>query len=251
MKLCVAQTRPVKGDISANITHHKKIIDLAIGIGADTIIFPELSITGYEPELAHVLATDKDDAQFTVFQQISDAKNITIGIGVPTKSFSGISITMVLFQPNKPRETYSKRYLHSSEEPFFVRGKSSVETIGAAKNIALAICYEISVPEHAANASKLGADIYIASIVEDGVDKALVKLSNIAQKYKMTVLMANCVGQSGAYLCEGKTSIFNNQGALLGQLDGDNEGILMIDMATQTVVSKYISASEQAMALKK
>ena len=113
MKLCVAQTRPVKGDISANITHHKKIIDLAIGIGADTIIFPELSITGYEPELAHVLATDKDDAQFTVFQQISDAKNITIGIGVPTKSFSGISITMVLFQPNKPRETYSKRYLHS------------------------------------------------------------------------------------------------------------------------------------------
>ena len=41
MKLCVAQTRPVKGDISANITHHKKLIDLAIGMGADTIIFPE------------------------------------------------------------------------------------------------------------------------------------------------------------------------------------------------------------------
>ena len=46
MKICVAQTRPVKGDIKANIEHHKKLIDLAISNGGDTIIFPELSITG-------------------------------------------------------------------------------------------------------------------------------------------------------------------------------------------------------------
>ena len=109
MKLCVAQTQPIKGDISANIVNHKKLIDLAIANGADTLIFPELSITGYEPKLAQVLATDKNDAQFNDFQHISDSQNITIGIGVPTKSFSGISITMALFQPNKARETYSKR----------------------------------------------------------------------------------------------------------------------------------------------
>ena len=242
MKLCVAQTQPIKGDISANIVNHKKLIDLAIANGADTLIFPELSITGYEPKLAQVLATDKNDAQFNDFQHISDSQNITIGIGVPTKSFSGISITMALFQPNKARETYSKRYLHSSETPFFVSGQSSVQTIGEQKNIALAICYEISVPEHAANAFQLGADIYIASIVEDGVDKAIVKLSNIAQKYNMTVLMANCVGQTGAYQCEGKSSIFDKKGVLLGQLDGKNEGILMIDTVTQMVVSKYMLA---------
>ncbi len=47
MKICVAQTRPVKGDIQTNIDNHKRLIDLAISNGADTIIFPELSITGY------------------------------------------------------------------------------------------------------------------------------------------------------------------------------------------------------------
>ncbi len=52
MKICVAQTRPVKGDIQGNIENHIKLIDLAVLNGADTIIFPELSITGYEPELA-------------------------------------------------------------------------------------------------------------------------------------------------------------------------------------------------------
>ena len=52
MKICAAQTRPVKGNIQQNIENHKKLINLAVVNGADIIIFPELSITGYEPELA-------------------------------------------------------------------------------------------------------------------------------------------------------------------------------------------------------
>jgi predicted amidohydrolase len=49
MKICAAQTRPVRGDIQTNIDNHKKLIDLAVSNGADIIIFPELSLTGYEP----------------------------------------------------------------------------------------------------------------------------------------------------------------------------------------------------------
>ena len=51
MKISIAQTRPIKGDIPANIEAHKRFINLAVSNGADAIFFPELSITGYEPEL--------------------------------------------------------------------------------------------------------------------------------------------------------------------------------------------------------
>ncbi len=85
MKICVAQTKPVKGDIQRNIENHKKLIDMAASHGADIIIFPELSLTGYEPTLAKELATTQDDSRFDDFQQISDRRQITIGIGVPTK----------------------------------------------------------------------------------------------------------------------------------------------------------------------
>ncbi|HET9532598.1 MAG TPA: nitrilase-related carbon-nitrogen hydrolase, partial [Blastocatellia bacterium] len=64
MKICVAQTRPVKGDIQGNIDNHKRLIDLAASNGADMLIFPELSITGYEPELSRELATNQDDERF-------------------------------------------------------------------------------------------------------------------------------------------------------------------------------------------
>jgi predicted amidohydrolase len=130
--------------------------------------------------------------------------------------------------------------LHPDEEEFFIGGQSFVGLIGNKKNIAPAICYELSVPEHSENAFKNGAEIYIASVVKSvkAVDKALTTLSDIANKYSMTVLMSNCVGQSGGYECAGKTSIWNNKGLLAGQLNDINEGILIIDTDTQELIKK-------------
>ncbi|MBD0333132.1 MAG: carbon-nitrogen hydrolase family protein, partial [Chitinophagaceae bacterium] len=224
MKICVAQTRPVKGDIQCNIQNHKKLIVLAVSNGADTIIFPELSLTGYEPELSKELATNPDDSRFDDFQKISDTRQIIIGVGVPTKNTASTCISMVLFQPHKARQTYSKKYLHSDEEAFFVSGHSSIGLLGNKTNIALAICYELSVPEHAENAYKSGAEIYIASVAKsvDGVEKAIKRLSEIANKYSMTVFMSNSVGQSDGFECAGKSSIWNSKGLLVGQLNDTN-----------------------------
>ena len=69
MKICAAQVRPVKGDIAKNIVHHREFIDLAIAAGAGSIFFPELSLTGYEPELVKELAIHKDDKKVSIFQE--------------------------------------------------------------------------------------------------------------------------------------------------------------------------------------
>ena len=242
MKICVAQTRPVKGDIQGNIQRHLEFIKLAVAHGANAIIFPELSLTGYEPALAKALATHANDTRFDPLQKLADASRITIGVGVPTKSLAGVCITMVLFQPHQPRQTYSKGYLHSDEEPFFVPGQSSVAFEGDKKRIALAICYELSVAEHAEKAFKNGAQIYIASVAKttSGVDKAIHSLSNIARKYSMTILMSNCLGICDGVECAGKSSIWNNQGRLLGQLNDTHEGVIMIDTDTEIVFEKTL-----------
>jgi len=52
MKIGIAQTRPFSGEISANIEKHILFVQHGISLGADVIIFPELSLTGYEPTLA-------------------------------------------------------------------------------------------------------------------------------------------------------------------------------------------------------
>ncbi|MEW6131298.1 MAG: carbon-nitrogen hydrolase family protein [Acidobacteriota bacterium] len=242
MKICAAQMRPVKGDIQTNIEHHKKFIDLALSNGAEVIIFPELSITGYEPTLAKALATLPDDPRFDDFQNLSNTQHLTIAIGVPTKNHNGICISLVVFQPHQPGQTYSKKYLHVDEEPFFVSGQNSMDLIGNQSNIAFAICYEISVPEHAENAYKNGAEIYLASVAKtaEGVEKALTSLPDIAAKYSMTVMMANSVGHCDNFECAGTSAAWNNQGRLLAQLNDSDEGIIILDTDTQEVITRTI-----------
>jgi predicted amidohydrolase len=80
-------------------------------LNAEAIFFPELSLTGYEPELAKKLATNQNDNRLDIFQQISDKNNIIIGLGLPTATESQIRISMIIFEPNKPRQTYSKQQL--------------------------------------------------------------------------------------------------------------------------------------------
>ncbi len=242
MKICIAQTRPAKGNIPTNIRNHKRLINLAIDNGADLIIFPELSLTGYEPRLAKELAIDKDDIRLDDFQKISDMNHITIGVGAPTKSSKGICITMIIFQPNQTRQTYSKKYLHDDEKAFFVSGESSIGLLGPKANVAFAICYELSVQEHAEHAAKSGAEIYIASVAKSasGVEKASKSLSDIANQYSMTVLMSNCIGSCDNFESAGRSSIWNSKGILLGQLNDTGEGILIIDTETQGLIEKTI-----------
>ncbi|MBC3542309.1 carbon-nitrogen hydrolase family protein [Rufibacter sediminis] len=242
MKISIAQIKPIKGDISANINKHKQMISLASSLKASAIFFPELSVTGYEPRLAEELATDEYDQRFDDFQQISDTSNITIGLGVPTNSDTGIRITMVIFQPGRARQMYSKQQLHADELPFFAPGeKQAIITVDQTK-IAPAICYESLQPAHADAAAKMGAEIYLASVAksQNGVNKAMVHYPEVAKEHAMPVLMANCVGACDDFVSVGQSSVWTNQGVLLAQLDNENEGLLVFDTETEEVTLQAV-----------
>ncbi|NRF96316.1 carbon-nitrogen hydrolase family protein [Paenibacillus frigoriresistens] len=247
MKIAVAQIMPQKGNILENIEKHKALISLAVSGQASAIFFPELSITGYEPELAMDLATDQYDHRFDDFQHISDKNHITIGIGVPTKSISGILISMIIFQPNQPRQTYSKQKLHADEFPYFVGGNEQIVLTLDGTKVAPAICYESLQIEHAEQANNLGADIYLASVAKsrNGVGKAMSHYPHIANTYSMTVLMTNCIGLCDNFESVGQTAVWNNHGHLVGQLNDTNEGIIIYDLTTKSLIKKqYLDVSD-------
>lgn len=242
MKICAAQTNPVIGDIQSNINDHKKFIHQAIFHGADTIIFPELSLTGYEPKMSQEWAVDMADSRFDDFQRISDSGQITIGVGAPTINSNGICISVILFQPHKARQLYAKKYLHTDEAEFFVSGKNLTGLKVKETKVALAICYEISVPEHSEDAFNSSARIYLASMAKfvNGVDKAIKQLSDMAAKYSMTVVMSNCLGHFDGDEGAGRTSVWNKKGILAGQLNDVNEGIIIYDTTTQELIKKIL-----------
>lgn len=236
MKICLAQTKSDKGKIDCNIKHHTNWIEIALSEKADLIVFPELSLTAYEPLLAKELATHQNDSRLDAFQSISDLNKIAIGVGLPTRSESGILISMVVFQPERPRQTYSKQILHSDEKPYFIEGHEQTILTIKGLNIALAICYESLQPEHSEYANKLGADIYLASVAKSqgGIEKANVYFPKIADNYAMPVLMVNGLGYCDNFKSAGQTSVWDESGILLEQLDSQSEGIIIYDTDLNT-----------------
>jgi len=242
MRIGIGQTNPQKGDIEKNIVQHIKLLNIAIHRNADLMIFPELSLTGYEPELAEDLATTSDDKRLDVFQEICDLNKIVIGVGLPTKENDNLFISMIIFQPKRERVTYSKQYLYPTQVCHFTPGQKQIYLNIGDSIIAPAICYDLSNPEHSKKAYEDNDNIYIASVLSDvdDIDSDIKKLSAIACKYEMIVFMANFIGQSGGFECAGKTSIWNKEGNIVGQLNDKNEGLLVFDTATYEVIDEMI-----------
>lgn len=241
MKICIAQTKPVKGDIEKNTLNHIKLIEVAADEKVDLIVFPELSLTGYEPALANELATNANDYRLKVFQTLSNAHQMTIGVGIPTPGKTGIQISLIFFQPFQLPITYSKQFLHSDEFPFFVKGEKQLYLNIKKYKIAPAICYESMLTEHVENAVENGAKIYFASVAKTaaGVEKGFHHYSEIAKKCGITLAMTNYVGPSDNFESAGKSAIWNQNGELMGQLDGSNEGILTFNLESNLVQIKY------------
>ena len=234
MKLCVAQTRPIVGAVELNIERHLYHAELAAACGAHLIVFPELSLTGYEPRLAAELSRSASNTCFDVFQSISDLRQISIGVGAPLRTEAGVEIGTLIFRPNKPRQSYSKMYLHADEQPYFVPGHSANNLIAENPVVALAICYELSVPQHLEHAVGKGAQVYMASVAKtaSGMQQAQTRLAHIARENRMPVLLSNCVGRMDNCECTGRSSAWDSNGALAAQLDDCHEGLIVFDTIT-------------------
>lgn len=238
MKIAVAQSKPIKGDIEKNIDGHIKLIEKAIEKKANAIFFPELSLTGYEPKIISEVAIDIDDECLDVFQVLSDAYDLVIGVDVPIKQEYGVSISMIVFQPEKELYQYSKKYLHEDELKYFSSRESKSVIKSMKVKLGLAICYEVTIPEHSATAVKQGAQLYIACVAKskNGAKRTHGILKDISFKNNMPVLMSNFIGEGEDFICGGHSAIWNSKGELLGILE-DDEDILVYDLKGDTIIS--------------
>lgn len=241
MILAAAQTKPKRGDIESNLSDHYELIKLAAQKGADLIVFPELSITGYERENAAELAFAKDDSRIEHLKELAVEHNIIIVAGAPVQTASELFIGEFIIFPDNSVSIYTKQFLHEGEDEFFQSSfdYNPVITIENQK-ISFAICADIDNPLHPKNASEKETSIYIASIFfsPNGIPNAYRDLQSYAEKHKMNVLMSNFSGESWGYPSGGKSAFWNNIGELVAQMNDSDSGLLLVESQNDNWTSK-------------
>ena len=113
----LVQYPSIKGDIKSNLNNHVKHIKLSAESGADIVIFPELSLTGYELELASKLAIDDTSSIITDLSNAAIDNNVVIISGIPLingtdKPYIGALVSF----PSGQTDFYRKQYLHPGED---------------------------------------------------------------------------------------------------------------------------------------
>jgi predicted amidohydrolase len=233
MIIAAAQTKPKAQNTEANIHDHLRLIDVAAQNKSQLIVFPEMSLTGYERELAEGLSFSEDDQRLNVFKHRSALHQMLIIVGAPVKINAKLYIGAFIFSPDGSTAVYTKRFLHTGEEQFFEPGFDLNPLINFEnEKISIAICADITNPLHAENAGKRNSTLYAAGIfyTPKSIAQSHELLSSYAKKYSMNVLMANYSGPSYNFDGAGQSAFWNNKGELVSKLESDAEDLLIAEL---------------------
>lgn len=233
MILAAAQTQPKRGDIQANLADHCHLTELASKNGARLIVFPEMSISGYERERAKSLAFTENDSRLDELRQLAAERQIIIVAGAPVLLRKKLFIGAFILKPDRSVAIYTKQFLHAGEEFFFSSSSYNNPVIKLGRErCSVAICADIDSPAHPENAKKAGATVYLSSLffTPDGIPTAYKTLSAYARTYGMNALMANFCGQSWDNCTSGGNSAFwDNRGKLIARMNSHDPGLLVIE----------------------
>lgn len=244
--VAVAQTRPVLGDVRANLDEHVTLAGLAAAAGAKLLLFPELSATGYELARGAELAFTTTDERLGVLTAAAAATGTTLVVGAPVRLGERLFIGAFILDPRGGVALYTKRRLGAfgasarqdgvvppPESRFFESGSLDPLVDLQGCTAAVAVCADVGDPSHVQRAAGRGARAYLASmfVIPSEFDADAERLRRYAQDHALVVALANYGGATGGLASAGRSSIWSESGRLLTQLPATGTGVAVATSA--------------------
>ena len=208
LSIAVAQPACVALDVAANARTHAAAVRAA---RTRVVVFPELSLTGYELEAPPL---DPADPRLEPLVEACAAKGSVALAGAP---IDGPYIAMLRVDGSGVTVAYRKQNPDASE-PFLPGPAPEVLELDGWR-LGLGICRDTGLPGHAAATAALGIDAYLAGLVdrpEDDVVQA-ERARRIATEHGIWVAFASFAGPTGSGFPQtaGRSGIWSPDGTVL------------------------------------
>ncbi|GAA0507174.1 hydrolase [Paractinoplanes deccanensis] len=187
--IAVAQPPVHPLDIAANVTRHAATVRAS---AARVVVFPELSLTGYDLDAALL---SPDDPRLMPLVESCTATDTVALVGAPVP---GPYIGMLRVDADGVQVVYRKQYPHHTEQRFLPGpGPEVIEVDGW--RLGLGVCRDTGVEQHAAETAALGIDAYVAGVVDQPADDVTLaeRALRISTTYGVWTAVASCAGPSG------------------------------------------------------
>lgn len=238
--LAAAQTVPIGGDVQANVDQHLRLISAAAREGAAVVLFPELSLTGYEIDLARELAFAPGDVRFEPLVEAAASNAIIVIAGAPIRCGPRLHIGALIIRPEGAVDLYTKHRLGAfgpeaardgivppAEATVFEPGGRDPLVYVTGHAGAVAVCADTGRPFHPLRAAARGARTYFASmfVIPSELERDERNMRTYAREHRMAVVMANFGGPTGGLAAAGRSGIWSDRGEPLVQLEASGAGV--------------------------
>ncbi len=259
LNVAICQINPVLGSFENNLKKIATNYEEAVKKGADLVVFPEMSITGYPPQ--DLLSNNK-----FVDQNIHCLENLSKMVTVPcifgfVDSVDGNKYNAAaVCQDGKIVYKYHKIHLPNydvfDERRYFQSGDSvgvfDLKINNSNYKIALQICEDLWEDEYERKISdeiiKNNPDLIVnISASPFTKDRKNDRIKLIQSKYKNAncpFIYCNLVGGQDELIFDGFSMVFNSELELINMGNGFQEQILLTDLNTKVSIEN-ISSNEQ------
>lgn len=216
LRLAVAQPLSISDEVARNAIAHAEAVRAA---SARVVVFPELSLTGYELDAPVVTVGDLRLA--TIIEACAETGSLAL-VGAPVPGEAGGShIGMLAVDGTGVAVAYRKMWLGAAESARFTPGEKPAVLEVDGWRLGLAICKDTGVPRHAADTAALGMDIYVAGLLhsEDEAAEHGARARRVAGAHGVPVAMASFAGSTGGGYTRaaGRSGIWTADGGVLAE----------------------------------
>ena len=191
LRVAAAQCTTRSGDLAV----HVAFVSRAAQAGVEVLVFPELSLCGYQLDDLREWAPALAQASLHGLASLARAHGMTVVAGAPEATATGkVRIGSFVFPPDGEAWVYAKRHPQPGEEQHVGPSPMQPGTLRhGVDTSALAICAEIGRASHAQAAADAGASVDLASVLVSraGYEVDAAHLQRRAVRQGLGVLMAN------------------------------------------------------------
>ena len=248
LKLALAQLNLLVGDVRGNLDRVLAESRRAAGLGADLVLFPELTLSGYPPEdlLFHRGLRAQVDAALTelataVVSADGDASLPAVVVGYPeyegSASAPRIYNAAVLLQrghePARHRKNCLPNYRVFDEKRYFTAGTDATVVEVKGFRVGLLICEDIWEPQPARAALAAGAELLLvinASPYEQRKQRERERmLRQRVSEVGLPLAYVNLVGGQDELVFDGRSVVFDHDGEIVLRAGAFDEALCCIE----------------------
>lgn len=251
-KLALAQIASSATDKEENLKLITRTVATAKKRGADLIIFPELSLTGYVvKDQIYKLAETVPGPSTHTLEKVAKRTRTHIIFGMPElseKTQATIYNSAVLIGPDGLIGKYRKMYLptHSvfEEKRYFRPGYAASALETEFGKIGLIICYDIFFPEVSRLARLNGAQLTVCISASPAIRRSYFETLTVARALENTNFLAyvNLVGIEDGLQFWGGSRLIGPQGRILALAKYDEPDLVIceLDYADMKPVEPFV-----------